>query len=114
MSGPSVKNAHDLVPGWFSDYSWYIVDNAWRSDDALYQTFDRPIEMAAAYRAVQKYMKRNGCRSRDGDSGKLGPWVLGDAETQWVEGVWLRQGNHRFVPQRCNRPLQPTRGAAGH
>ena len=91
-----------IIPGWFSDYPWYIVDRSWLDDKSRYETFDRPEEMTDAYRAVQKYLRRNGKRSMDQDSGRTGPWILDDALVEYRRGAWLRQGDARLVPKRSS------------
>lgn len=84
-----------VMPGWFSDYPWYYVDD----DPSKCRTFDRPEKMAEAYRAVQKYLRRNGKRSRSPENGNVGPWILNDALAQYRRGLWLRRGEIRFEPR---------------
>lgn len=86
-----------MVPGFFSDYPWYIVDDSWLQDYSKYRTFDRPEEMAKTYRAVQKYLRRNGVRTREKNTGKTGPWALSGALAQQQRGLWLRQGDYEFI-----------------
>lgn len=89
-----------IILGWFSDYPWYFADRSSRDDHSPGRRFDRPEEMANAYRAVQKYLQRNGKRSMDQEFGRTGPWILDDALARHSRGLWLRQGDERFVPRK--------------
>jgi hypothetical protein len=87
-----------IVPGWFSDYPWYIKDKSYLKDRSKYETFDRPEAMVEAFRAVQHYLRKNGRRSVCRETGKAGPWILSGALEAYGNGAWLRQGNYRFGP----------------
>ena len=88
-----------IVPGWFSDYPWYITDKSYLNDPSKYKTFDRPEAMAGAFREVQRYLRKNAKRAVCRETGKLGPWILSGALDAYKEGMWLRQGLYRFEPR---------------
>ncbi|MHC4201342.1 MAG: hypothetical protein ACYSU0_15235 [Planctomycetota bacterium] len=91
-------DARYLIPGSFSDYPYYIRE-FFLTDKSRYETFDRPPEMAKAYRDVQKYLRRTGCRSVCRETGRTGPWIIGDALREFQRGCWLRIGDWHCVPK---------------
>lgn len=98
------KNTHEggktyIVPGWFSDYPWYIKDKTHLQDHSKYETFDRPEAMAKAYREVQSYLRKQATRSVCRETGKVGPWVLPGALEARNSGSWLRQGDFHYEPK---------------
>ena len=89
-----------VVPGYFSDYPYYIKDKSFLSDYSKYETFDRPVEMKQAYQDVQKFIRKHACRSVCQETGKPGPWIFPDALKQFKNGVWLRSlGDYHFMPK---------------
>ena len=94
-----------IVPGWFSDYPWFIKDKTYLADSSKYETFDRPQAMAEAFREVQRYLQKNAKRSVCRETAKVGPWVFSGALAAYDDGAWLRQGNYHFEPRmKANRP----------
>lgn len=98
------KNTHEsgkayIVPGWFSDYPWYIKDKTYLQDHSKYETFDRPEAMAIAFREVQSYLRKQATRSVCRETGKVGPWVLPGALEAHNDGSWLRQGDFHYEPR---------------
>lgn len=85
--------------GSFSDYPDYIEDKAFLTDYSLYRTFQRPEKMTAAFKEVQKNLRRNGCRSRCRETGHTGPWIGIDALQQHDAGIWLRGGDWHYEPK---------------
>ena len=88
-----------IVPGSFSDYSYYIQDDSFHKDYSLYRSFDRPEEMTAAHNEVRKYVRKNGCRSICRETGLTGPWILSGAIQEFESGTWLRIGKWHFEPK---------------
>ena len=95
----SDKGLDYIIPGSFSDYPWYIVDKSYHDDFERYRTFDRPEEMASAYREVQKYLRRNGRWSYNHTWEQPGPWILQDAMRMHKSGVRLGVGDAQCVPR---------------
>jgi hypothetical protein len=92
-------NKEYIVPGWFSDYPWYIKDKSYLKDRTKYETFDRPDAMAEAFREVQRYLRKDAKRSVCRETGKVGPWILSGALAAYGDGAWLRQGVYHFEPR---------------
>jgi hypothetical protein len=88
-----------ILPGWLSDYPYYITDDAFVKDYSLYRTFDRPTEMSGAHNEVRKYLRKNGCRSACREDGHGGPWILPGALKEYEAGTWLRVGDWHFEPK---------------
>jgi hypothetical protein len=88
-----------IVAGSFGDYPYYIVDKAFLADHSLYRTIQRPAAMAAAHKEVQKYLRRNGCRSVCREEGTTGPWILPGALREFEAGIWLRGGDWHYEPK---------------
>lgn len=88
-----------IVVGSFGDYPYYIVDKAFLTDHSLYRTIQRPTSMTAAYKEVQKYLRRNGCRSVCREEGHTGPWILRGAVREFESGIWLRGGDWHYQPR---------------
>jgi hypothetical protein len=93
VSKPQEDGGLQIVPGWFSDYPWYYI----RHHDPA--TFERPAQMAAAFQAAKRYLRRNGVRSRLPRVARPGPWLLPGALRAFEQGCWLRQGDWRFEPE---------------
>lgn len=98
------KNNHEdgkayIVPGWFSDYPWYIKDKSYLQDLSKYETFDRPEAMANAFREVQSYLRKQAARTVSRETGKVSPWVLSGALEAYNGGSWLRQGDYHYEPK---------------
>ena len=92
-----------MLPGSFSDYPNYMRDYSLGLDASECETFDRPESMKQAYKSVQKYLRRNGCRSICTEDGRAGPWVLNEAEAEFRLGIWLRTGKWHFEPRTKKR-----------
>jgi hypothetical protein len=88
-----VDGSLQIAPGWFSDYPYYYI----RRSDAT--TVERPAQMAAAFQAVRRYLRRTGVRTRHPRVAKPGPWVLPGAYRAFEQGCWLREGDWRFEPE---------------
>lgn len=85
--------------GWFSDYPYYIEDKAFLKDASLYRVFQRPEKMTVAFKEVQRYLRKNGFRSRCRETGHTGPWIGIDALKQHEAGMWLRGGDWHYEPK---------------
>ncbi len=88
-----------IVGGSFGDCAYYIVDKAFLTDHSLYRTIQRPAAMVAAHKEVQKYLRRNGCRSVCREEGHTGPWILRGALREFEAGIWLRGGDWHYEPK---------------
>jgi hypothetical protein len=101
-------NMRWMVSGSFSDYAYYIQDAAFLKDHSLYRTFDRPERMTSVHKEVQKYMRRNGCRSICRETGRTGPWIVAGALKEYESGIWLRAGDYHFEPKpRSEKAAEP-------
>ncbi len=88
-----------IVAGSLSDYAYYVVDKAFLADHSLYRTVQRPATMVAAHKEVQKYLRRNGCRSVCREETHTGPWILKGALHAFEAGIWLRGGDWHYEPK---------------
>ena len=88
-----------IVAGSFGDYSYYIVNKAFLTDHSLNRTIQRPTTMVAARGEVQKYLRRNGCRSVCREEAQTGPWILQGALREFDTGMWLRGGDWHYEPK---------------
>ena len=88
-----------IVAGWFSDFPYYIVNNAHLTDPSQYRTVPRPAAMTKAHKDVQNYLRRYGCRSVCREEGHSGPWILPGALHEFENGMWLRGGDWHYEPK---------------
>lgn len=86
-----------IVNGWFSDYATYYVR---RGSSNL---FKRPSSMTHAFQAAQRYMRRNGQRTKSEEHGHAGGWALAGALAGHAAGTWLRVGDLHFHPVESQR-----------
>lgn len=93
------QSMRSIIPGSFSDYSYFIFNDAYVNDQAEYETFDRPPAMAQSYRIVQKYLRSKARRTVCNETGKTGPWALPGAVREFDLGTWLQIGDWSFAPQ---------------
>jgi hypothetical protein len=87
------KKTPFIIGGWFSDYPSYYLKRG------SPEWFKRPEGMTEAFKAVQKYIRRNGRQTRHSEKPSWnGGWALADAMYQHERGVWLRLGDNHFIP----------------
>ena len=82
-----------IVCGSFSDYPSYYVE--WSSSVWV----PRPAEMAAIWKMVLAYLRRNGIRTVCRERPFTGPYVLRNALTDYRSGAWLRSGSDHYDPR---------------
>lgn len=88
-------NTPFIIGGWLTDYPSYYLKKG------SPEWFKRPAGMTEAFRAVQRYVRRNGSQTRRSQEPSwIGGWALADAIHQHERGVWLRLGDNHFIPDK--------------